>query len=164
MIAGRATDLTVGSDGNVYLADAGIPSGTFVPSGTDSVYVIDGGRAKPLAKGLDLKRPESIVWTPKGLVVCSFETNEIYRLDAQGRKQDITKTPGAGLAGIVSLGDFLLVTSWESSSIFRGKLGGSFEVAFADQKSPSDLGYDSERARLLVPHFRENTVEAFELR
>ncbi len=158
------SDLAVGQDGNVYLADAGVPSGSFAPNGTDSVYVIEGGRAKPLAKGLDLKRPESLVWTPRGLVVASFESNEVYRLDARGRKQDVTKTPGAGLAGLVSLGDFLLVTSWETSSVLRGKLGGTFEVAVAGQSSPADLGYDSKRARLLVPHFTENTVEAFDLK
>jgi hypothetical protein len=34
----------------------------------------------------------------------------------------------------------------------------------AQQGTPGDPGYDSKRARLLIPHFAENTVETYELR
>jgi hypothetical protein len=44
-----------------------------------------------------------------------------------------------------------------------GKLGGPFVVALAEQKSPTDIGYDTRRIRLLVPHFTEDAVEAFDL-
>jgi len=64
----------------------------------------------------------------------------------------------------VAAGDSLLVASWQSSAVYRGKLGGKFEVAFAGQASPADLGYDAKRGRLLVPHFEEGTVDVFELR
>ena len=157
------TDLATSSDGKVYLSDSGIPDGSYEPNGTDSVYVIEGHHARAQAKGLQLSRPESIAWTPKGLVVCSFSSNEVYRLDDKGAKQDVTKTPAGGLAGIVPLGDFLLVTSWQTSNIFVGKLGGPFEVALANQKSPTDIGFDTKRARLLVPHFTEDVVDAFTL-
>jgi hypothetical protein len=33
-----------------------------------------------------------------------------------------------------------------------------------EQKSPADIGYDTKRGRVLVPHFLENTVEAYELK
>jgi DNA-binding beta-propeller fold protein YncE len=157
-------DLAAGSDGKLYLSDSGPPTGNFDGSGTETVYVIKGGRAKVLAKGNTLGRPNGVAWTEQGLVVCPFGSDEIYRLDAKGVKRDITKVPAGGLAGIVKLGDSLLVTSWQASAIFRGKLGGKFEVALADQKSPADIGYDTKRSRLLVPHFTEDTVEAVEFR
>ncbi len=97
-------------------------------------------------------------------MVCPFGADEIYRLDAHGKRQAVTKVPAGGLAGIVKLGDGFLVASWQTSSIYRGKLGGTFEVALAGQKSPADIGYDSKRERLLVPHFTEGTVEAFALK
>jgi hypothetical protein len=96
-------------------------------------------------------------------VVSPFGASEIYRLDSRGAKRDVTKTPAGGLAGIVAVGDSLLVTSWQASSVFRGKLGGEFGVAISQQGTPSDAGYDTKRARLLVPHFSENSVETFGL-
>lgn len=156
-------DVATGSDGKIYVSDSGPPTGRFDAKGTEAIYVIDGQRAQIVAKGA-LGRPNSVVWTERGLVVSPFGSNEIYRLDAQGKRQDVTKAPVGGLAGIVQLGEHLYVTSWQSSSVLRGKLGGTFEVALADQKSPADLGYDSKRARLLVPHFTEDSVDAFQVR
>jgi hypothetical protein len=88
----------------------------------------------------------------------------VYRLDDKGKKKDVSKPPGGGLDGVVSVGDSLLVSSWQASAVFRGKLGGTFELALADQKSPADIGYDTKRGRVLVPHFTEDTVEAYELK
>jgi hypothetical protein len=88
----------------------------------------------------------------------------VYRLDDKGVRQDITKTPAGGLDGLISLGDSLLVTSWQASAIYRGKLGGTFEVVLPDQKSPADIGYDTKRARVIVPHLMQNTVEVYALK
>jgi len=151
-------------DGALFVADAGPPTGRLDGQGTEAVYVIEGRRVRSLARGSELSRPEAVAWTGGGLVVSPFGASEIYRLNEKGERGDVTKTPAGGLAGIVAVGDSLLVTSWQSSAIYRGKLGGRFEVAFADQKGPGDLGYDTRRERLLVPHFTENSVEAFALK
>jgi len=158
------SDVSSDAEGNVYVTDAGPPRGTFDAVGTEAVYIIERGRPKLFAKGSALGRPTSVLWTEGGVVVVPFGSNEVYRLDGDGVKKDVTKIPAGGLAGVVQLGDWLFVTSWQASSVFRGKLGGRFEVALADQKSPADLGYDSRRARLLVPHFTEDSVDVFELR
>jgi hypothetical protein len=157
------SDLAAGPDGQIYLTDVGPPQGEFDGSGTEAVYVIKGRRARPLAKGGELGRPDGLAWSEDGVVVSPFGADEIYRLDARGKRQDVTKLPAGGLAGIVKLGDGFLVASWQTSSIYRGKLGGTFQVALRGQKSPADIGYDTKRARLLVPHFTEGTVEAFAL-
>jgi hypothetical protein len=156
------SDLSSGPHGEVYVTDAGPPRGSLDAVGTEAVYVIEGTTATPLAKG-PLGRPTSLAWTDQGLVVAPYGASEIYRLDAKGARSDVTKLPAGGLAGVVQLGDWLYVTSFQASSVFRGKLGGSFEVALADQRSPADLGFDTRRGRLLVPHFDSGDVEAFEL-
>lgn len=156
-------DLAAGADGKIYLTDVGPPQGEFDGAGTEAVYVLKGNRARPLAKGSELGRPDGLAWSEKGPVISPFGSDEIYRLDAHGKRQDVTKLPAGGLAGIVRLGDGYLVASWQTSSIYRGKLGGPFQVALAGQRSPADIGYDTRRARLLVPHFTEGTVEAFAL-
>jgi hypothetical protein len=159
-------DIAVAKDGRVFVSDSGMKSGAngFDPTGTDAVYVIEKGKLKTVAKTKDLSGPNGLLAVDKGVLVVTFGTNELYRLDEKGVKQDVTKLPGGVLDGIVMAGDKLLVSSWQTSSVYRGTLGGSFEVAFAELKSPADIGFDSKRKRLLVPRFLENAVEAYDLK
>jgi sugar lactone lactonase YvrE len=159
-------DIATGADGKVYVSDTGIKFGANgpEPTGTDAVYVIDKGHAKAIAKSADLGGPNGLLSTDKGVVVVTFGSGEVYRLDDKGSKTDVSKPPTGALDGIVSLGDSLLVTSWQGSAIYKGTLGGAFELALPDQKSPADIGYDTKRGRVLVPHFTEDTVEAYELK
>jgi sugar lactone lactonase YvrE len=159
-------DLAAGPDGKIYVSDSGIKPGAggFEPTGTDAVYVIDKGKAKALAKSTDLGRPNGLAVLDKGVVVVTFGSGEVYRLDEKGAKADASKPPKGSLDGVVPLGDSLLVSSWEGSAIYKGKLGGDFELFLPGQKSPADIGYDTKRGRVLVPHFLEDTVEAYELK
>jgi sugar lactone lactonase YvrE len=160
-------DVTASGDGaTVYVSDSGLKMGEkgFEPTGTDAVWSIQKGKATAIAKSPDLGRPNGLLWTDKGLWVVTFGSGELYRLDAKGAKQDAQKLPKGSLDGIVALGDGLLVSSWEASAVYRGKPGGTFEVVLHEQKSPADIGYDTKRGRVLVPHFLENTVEAYDLK
>jgi hypothetical protein len=160
-------DVAAGPDGKVYVSDSAFKmtaTGGFDTTSTDAVYVIDKGKAKPLAKTTDLHAPNGLAWTDKGLVVCSTGAPEVYRLDDKGAKQDVTKTPAGHLDGLISLGDSLLVTSHDASAVLRGKLGGTFEVALGDQKAPADIGYDTKRGRVIIPHLSEDTVDVYELK
>ncbi|HEX3775074.1 MAG TPA: hypothetical protein VHV51_11460 [Polyangiaceae bacterium] len=160
-------DIATSKDGRVFVSDSGLKSGAngLDPTGTDAVYVIDkAGKVKPVAKSKDLSGPNGLLAVDNGVLVVAFGSNELYRLDDKGLKQDVTKLPGKALDGIVQAGDQLLVSSWETSSIYKGTLNGTFQVAFSDLKSPADIGFDSKRKRVLVPHFLENTVEAYDLK
>src|SRR5262249_42471950 len=99
-----------------------------------------------------------------GVLVVTFGTNELYRLDDKGAKQDVTKLPKGSLDGIVQMGDALLISSWEGSAIFKGKLGGTFEQVLGDLKAPADIGFDKKRNRVLVPRFQEDAVEAYDVK
>ncbi len=110
-------DIASAPDGRVFVADSGIKPGAngFDPTGTDAIYVIDKGKLKPLIKSKDLGGPNGLIWTDKGLLVDTFNSNEIYRVDDKGVRQDITKLPEGGLDGIIAAGDKLFVTSWKAS-------------------------------------------------
>jgi sugar lactone lactonase YvrE len=159
-------DVASGPDGKVYVSDTGVKAGDkgFEPTGTDAVYVIEKGKAKPLAQSKDLGGPNGLTVTDKGVVVVTFGSSEVYRLDDKGAKQDVSKPPKGMLDGVVTLGDSLLVSSWEGSAVYKGKLGGTFDVVLSDQGSPADIGYDTKRGRVLVPHFLDSTVEAYDLK
>jgi hypothetical protein len=160
-------DIATGPDGKVYVSDSGLKPGGpngLEPDGTDAVYVIDKGHAKALAKSKDLGAPNGLLVTDKGVVVVTFGSGEVYLLDDKGQKQSASKPAGGVLDGVVSLGDQLLVSSWETSTIYKGPLGGPFEAVLTNQKSPADIGYDTKRGRVLVPHFLEDTVEVYDLK
>jgi sugar lactone lactonase YvrE len=162
-------DIVAAPDGKIYVSDTGRKVGadgkTLEPNGNDAIYVIQKGKAKTLAKRTELGQPNGLLWTDKGLVVVTNdESGEVYRLDEKAKRQDVTKLPAGKLDGLLALGDSLLVTSWASNSVYRGKLGGTFEVALPEQKTPADIGYDTKRGRLLVPLLMENTVAVYDLK
>jgi sugar lactone lactonase YvrE len=160
-------DVAAGADGTVYVSDTGMKLGKNgpEPQGADAVYSIDKtGKVKTVAKTKDLGGPNGLFVQDKNLLVVSFGATGLYRIDDKGKIQDATKLPKGSLDGIVQAGDSLLVSSWEGSAIYKGKLGGTFEAVLENQQSPADIGWDKKRSRVLVPHFMENTVEAYDIK
>jgi hypothetical protein len=159
-------DIAVAKDGRVFVSDSGIKLGAsgFEPTGTDAVYVIDKGKLKTIAKNKDLSGPNGLLVVDKGVLTVAFNGDELYRLDEKGAKQDTTKLTEGGLDGIIQVGDALYISSWKGSAIYRGTLGGKFELAYGELKGAADIGYDSKRKRLLVPRFLENAVEVYDLK
>ena len=159
-------DIAIAKDGRVFVSDSGLKSGAsgFDPTGTDAVYVIEKGKLKTVAKSKDLSGPNGLLVVDKGVLVVTFGSNELYRLDDKGAKQDVTKLPGGGLDGIAQAGESLLVSSWQTSTVYRGTLGGTFEPVLTELKGPADISFDSKRKRVLVPRFLENAVEVYDLK
>lgn len=161
-------DIAITTDGHVLVSDTGMKSGGkgFEPAGTDAVYALD--KAKKLvtvAKSKDLAAPNGLLASGDKTWVASFSSNELYALDAKGKKTDAQRLPKGSLDGIVMLpGGDLLVASWEGNALYRGKPGGEFRAVVQDVKSPADIGYDLKRTRVLVPLFESDEIRAYELR
>ena len=162
-----ANDVAAGPDGNIYVSDSGL-SPKFEGTGTDAIWVIKPGKAptaKALIKSKDLHGPNGLLVTKDAVHVACFGAAELQTYDLKGKKVgEFTKLPNGGLDGLVMVGDELLVTSWAAKTIYRGKLGGEFKEAFTDQEAPADLGFDTKRNRVLVPHFQAGTVEAWDFK
>jgi hypothetical protein len=156
-------DVTSAPDGRVFVSDTGI---TFdakgpVPTHTDGIWVIEKGKARQLAKGDELGNPNGVLWAGDKLWVVTFGSGELYSLGKDGKRADVTKLPKGMLDGVLSVGDSILVSSWEAQGVFKGKPGGSWDLVMAGLKAPADIGFDSKRNRVLVPEFQDNLVEAF---
>ena len=158
-------DMAAAPDGRIFVSDSGLKTSgkNFDPTGTDSVWILERGHAKALAKTPELHHPNGMAWSG-GLVVVASGAPEIYRLDASGAKTDVTTLPAGGLDGVVALGDTLLVSSGDAAAIYKGKLGGQFDLVLSGQLDASDIGYDTKRGRLLVPHMSANVVEVHDLK
>jgi hypothetical protein len=159
-------DISVTPDGKVYVSDTGVKGGAngLEPSGTDAVYLIEKGKVHPISKMKDLGNPNGLLATDTGVLVVTFGTGELYRLDNEGKRKDITPIPEGMLDGIVAYQDNLLISSWKASAIYKGKLHGNFEVVVPNVKNPADIGFDKKRSRVLVPHFNEDLVEAYDIK
>ena len=55
---------------------------------------------KAIAKSKDLNGPNGVLVVGKDLLVNTFVSNEIYKLDDKGAKQNVTKVPTGGLDGM----------------------------------------------------------------
>lgn len=163
-----ANDIAVAPDGKVYVSDSSVKVGEkgFEPNGGDQVLVIDkAGKVKVLAKSKDLSGPNGIAFGPKGILVNSLNSNEVFSIGPKGEKTDIVKMPNGGLDGLLVVGDNLICSSWAASAVYKGKLGGtSYEPIIQNVKGPADIGYDSKRSRVLVPRFLDDVVEAYDVK
>lgn len=151
----------VASDGtNVYVSDSGMKAGAsgFEGTGTDAVWMVSGGAPKKFAAGKDLNRPNGLAVVNGNVWVVTFGANELYQID-NGKKGPVSQMPKGSLDGLVALSDgSVLVSSWDAKAVYRGNPGATFQAVVENVDSPADLGYDTKRNRLLVPHFMENRV------
>ena len=152
----------VASDGiAVYVSDSGLKAGAggnFEPTGTDAIWKITRDAAMKIAAGDDLKRPNGVEAKGGKLWVVSFGGNELYQLD-HGKKKNVATLPKGSLDGLVLLEDgTFLVSSWDGKAVYRGPAAGPFRTVLENVNAPADIGYDSKRNRLLVPHFMDSIV------
>src|SRR5438132_2766970 len=152
----------VASDGiAVYVSDSGLKAGAggnFEPTGSDAIWKISRDKPQKIASGDDLKRPNGLEAKGGKLWVVSFGANELYQID-HGKKTNVSTLPKGSVDGLVLLDDgSFLVSSWDGKAVYRGPAAGPFQTVLDNVNAPADIGYDSKRNRLLVPHFMDSIV------
>ena len=157
-------DLAAARDGWLLVSDSGMVFGPDGPEDTGSaaVYAISPeGELMTLATGTDLEKPNGVIdsLAHDALVVATFGSNAVYRLDAPGERLDLAELPNGGLDGIVETPDGrLLVTSWEGSAVYAVLPDGGIEFVAGDLPGPADLGYDADRGVVMIPLFNDDAV------
>src|SRR6266550_3692923 len=151
----------IASDGKaIYVTDSGMKAGAngFEGTGTDAVWKIVNDKAEKIAAGTDLNRPNGVDIADGKIWVVSFGSNELYQI-VSGKKTSVAKLPKGSLDGLVHLSDgSFLVSSWDAKAVYRGKPGGAFTAIVENVNAPADIGYDTKRSRLLIPHFMDSIV------
>jgi streptogramin lyase len=155
-------DMAVGPDGTLYVTDSGLKAGAngFEDTGSDAVYRFDGARPVAIATGKDLGRPNGVFGDSAGVVVVTFGTGAVYRLDpATGARTDLPQPPQGALDGVFEGRDgALVVSSWTGHTVYQLTAAGTYEAVTDSITSPADIGYDRGRNALLIPDFTTDRV------
>ena len=158
-------DLVAASDGTLYVSDPGLRATAdgFSEAGTDAIYAVGPeGAVERLAAGSVLGHPNGLAILPDGGLVANTlnASRQLYTVGADGAPSAVRSLPGGQLDGLVALADgSLLVSSWETNSIYRLWPDNQVSTVFEDAASPAaDIGYDLTRGRLLVPLYATNTI------
>lgn len=158
VVADRAT-------GRVYLADGALrraADGSEVPNGNDAIYVIEKGAVRPLVRGRALGNPRALALDGGDTLLVADNEGRLYRVGADGGFFDIVRGPWKSLSGLIAAGDRVFTADGDGNRVWQRSGDGDF-VAIGSIRTPSDLGWDAKRHRLLVPSRAGNALEAWDL-
>ncbi|HSM60225.1 MAG TPA: hypothetical protein VK849_05485 [Longimicrobiales bacterium] len=151
-------DVAAAPDGSVVFTDSGLDA-AFAPTGADAVYRLRDGEVTVVVEGAGLGAPNGVVATRDGIVVVTFMSGEVFRLDAEGSREQLMETSGLQLDGVVALPDGrLLLSSWADSCVYSMGADGTTACVVEGVEAPADIGFDRTRNRVLVPLFNANAV------
>lgn len=152
-------DVAAAPDGGIFVTDSGFNPG-FEGSGTDAIYhVTPEGDLETVLASTELTNPNGIAVLENGnLLVVPFGAAAIYTVSPEGEILSSEPFPAGSLDGVIVLDDgTTLISSWETSSVYRGR-GGDYQAIIENVPSPADIGFDTRRERVLIPIFNENRV------
>jgi len=153
-------DVAPAPDGGVYVTDTGVDA-AFKSTGADAVYrIASDGTIETLAKSKDLHGPNGVTSIDGKVYVVMLGDNILRQVVKQEVPEHVTAwhLPKGQLDGIVALAkDDFLISSWEGKTVYRGA-NDTWKDLMLDIEGPADIGWDSKRKLLLVPHFNGNAI------
>jgi len=158
-------DVAWGADGSLWITDTG-PDRSKTPVDTskdlDAVWqILPNGQVRAVARGLALDRPDGVLLDDNGALVTTFGANRIEHVDARGERgqRTVLTLPGGRVDGLRRLPDGgMVVTSWDTKSVYRARPGDSLRVLLSGVTSPAGVAVDTRRGRLAVTSMQDNTM------
>ena len=92
-------------------------------------------------------------------MVLSSSAAKLYTLAEKSTVFQEQQLPKSQLYGIVATdtGD-ILITSWQGKAIYRRAKNGQISIVLNNLTTPSGIGWDSKRKRVLVPLQQSNSI------
>lgn len=152
-------DVAVDRNNVLHVTDTGVGPG-FEDTGADAVYMFaPDGNFDRLVGGEELGRPNGIDFGPRGGLIATFGTGEIYILNQDGSRTTVLPPGERQLDGIVYTPDGgFLFSSWANQAVVRVAPDGQVTPIVEGVEAPADIGYDATRDRVLIPLFNDNQV------
>ncbi len=152
-------DLTVASDGSVYVSD------TFA----SKIFHIENDKASVFMQGEQLDSPNGLFIKDNTLYVASWglttdwstkTPGRVYQIDLATKEiKYITPQVVGNLDGIemTDKGNFL-VSDWVAGKIFEIFPNGNIKTLFTGEKGLADIGFIQETKQILIPYMIKNKV------
>jgi hypothetical protein len=152
-------DVVADGKGGVYVSDSGM-NPDFSSSGTDAVYhVLADGSIETVAKGEALMHPNGLAMVDGALLCVTFGGKSLLKIGMDGTVSTEAELPGGSLDGIEQANDgHLLISSWETKTVYAVGSDGTATALVTDVESPADIGYDSKRNLVLIPLFSLDAI------
>lgn len=140
-------DVSAAENGTVYVTD----------SATGAVHRI--GPDRSVEQVAQLEGPNGIQVRDEVILVAAGR--QIYQLSDGGLPIEEYEVPAGGLDGLILLEDgTVLVSSWEGSAVYLLDPAGTVSELLGGIPAPADIGFDKERGYILIPHFKDDRLEA----
>lgn len=156
------------SDDSIIVSDTGYAKSEdgIAPSGTDALYrVWQDGRYELIAQDESMGNPNGVYYvSDTEILVVTFGSGELFRMNMNGERENLSKPPLGTLDGVEKLADGrILVSSWEGDAIYALDIDGNYSTLVSSVKDVADLGFDSRRNRLLMPLTNSNQIAIHKL-
>lgn len=145
-------DVAVSPRGTIYVSDTGVrfEGGEPEDSGTSGIHAFAGdGSRRSLDTG-DLAGINGLAAAGNRVYGVCYGSGRIFVIE-DGTLADLPELPGLGLDGIVVDDHGLLISDWDTETVYLLRDNGSVSAVVRNVPSPADIGIDRSRDRLLIP-------------
>lgn len=145
-------DVTVSPGGTIYVSDTGVrfDSGEREDTGTSGIHAFAADGSRRSVDTGDLTGINGLAAAGNRLYGVSSGSGRIFVIE-DGVLADLPELPGLGLDGIVATDQGLLISDWDTETVYLLRENGSVSAVVRNVPSPADIGADRSRDRLLIP-------------
>lgn len=145
-------DVTVAPNGTIYVSDTGVRFASDGPedTGTSGIHAFSADGSRRSVDTGDLTGINGLAAAGNRLYGVSYGTGRIFVIE-DGTLSDLPELPGLGLDGVVVSDEGLLISDWDTGTVYLLRPNGSVSAVVRNLESPADIGADRDRGRLLIP-------------
>ena len=160
-------DVAIGLDDLVYVTDTDVTiKGTReqVRRGDGRIFRVTlDGEVEIMMSGEELRSPSGIVWDGTRFLIAQSYGKEVLAWNPGTATKAVLRGPGAYAGMVVLPSGTVIVSSRHDDSLHVARAGGELRPLFSRKPSPSGIGFDRKRNRLLIASTGGDRLEAWSL-
>jgi sugar lactone lactonase YvrE len=146
--------IAVGGDDAVYVTDS---------AAVGRIFRISGELVEIALAGDELRGPNAIAWDGLRFLVAPAYGQDVVAWSPGGGTKAVMRGPGAYDGIVVLPNGAVIVSSEYDDALHVGYGSGDLRPLFTRKPTPTGIGFDRKRNRLLVPSREGNWLEAWTL-